>query len=179
MADNPIRTYILVGMMGAGKSAIGRSVAELSGRPYHDTDSIVQNRLGRSITQFFQIYGEEAFREHEAAALRSLEPEAMVLATGGGVVLRDDNWQQMNRLGPVLYLRVPDEVLIHRLQISRKKRPLLETEDWQATLRSILKAREPHYLKADAVLDLESEGVEEVAERAYEIFLRLESDSNR
>lgn len=177
MADTPSQTYILVGMMGAGKSAIGRAIAELSGRTYQDTDSIVQNRLGRSISQFFQVYGEDAFREHEAAAIRSLEPDEVVLATGGGVVLRDDNWEQLRRLGPVLYLNVPCEVLMSRLEISRKKRPLLATENWKETFRSILEARQDHYLKADAILETSDEGVEEVAKRAYEIFLKFEAHS--
>ncbi len=176
MSNPPLtKTLILVGMMGAGKSAIGRSLAELTGREYQDTDSLVQSRLGRSITQIFRIYGEDAFREHEAAVLRSLEPEPIVLATGGGIVLREDNWQEMRRLGPILYLRAPLPVLLERLENSRKKRPLLSSESWQETVSELLNHREPLYLKADAVLEVGNEGVDAIAKAAYEIFLRLEN----
>ena len=168
--------YILVGMMGAGKSAVGRSVAELTSRSYLDTDSLIVQRLGRTIPQIFKVYGEDAFRDHETAALRSLEPGPIILATGGGVILREANRAELRRCGISLYLRVSTDVLIQRLQISRRKRPLLEADDWQARLTAIAAEREKYYLMADAVLDIGTEGVEEVAAASAKLFREIESD---
>src|SRR5580704_4067027 len=78
------RCWILLGMMGSGKSALGRSIADLSGREFIDTDMLVQNAVCRPISQVFKLYGEAAFREHESAVLRKLVPGASVISTGGG-----------------------------------------------------------------------------------------------
>src|SRR5437588_3585265 len=103
-------------MMGAGKSAIGRSLAKLSGRTHVDTDLLLQNRLGRPIPQLFQIYGESAFRDHESSILRSLEPAESVISTGGGIVMRPSNWDELRRLGVTVFVEVEVEELIDRLQ---------------------------------------------------------------
>src|SRR5580658_4293007 len=124
------RCWILVGMMGAGKSSIGRLLAESTGRSFVDTDLILQQRLGRPISQIFQIYGEEAFRDHETSVLKGLEPSMSVISTGGGIVLRDENWAEFNRLGQTIFLDASIETLIGRLAVSKKKRPLLQVEDW-------------------------------------------------
>src|SRR5690349_9612051 len=110
------RCWILVGMMGAGKSSVGRALAEASGRPFLDTDLMLQNRLGRPITQIFQVYGEETFRDHETSILRSLEPHPAIVSTGGGIVIREANWSEMKRLGLVIYLKARPETLISRLE---------------------------------------------------------------
>lgn len=164
------RCWILVGMMGAGKSAAGRALAERSGRPFRDTDTLVQNRLGRSVSQIFSFYGEPAFRDHEHSILREMEPEPVVLATGGGIVLRDDNWTEMNRLGPVVYLRATADELVRRLDVSRRKRPLLETDDWQGRVRELLAAREERYRRADHVLDVGEGEIDDVAARLESLF---------
>ncbi len=143
------RDWILVGMMGAGKSTVGRELARLSERNFADTDSLLQNRFGRSISQIFDVYGEATFRDHEHSILKGLEPEGRVLATGGGIVLREDNWEELRRLGTTIFLETPIETLIERLAVSRKKRPLLEREDWQEALRDLYSRREPLYRKAD------------------------------
>src|SRR5690349_9779443 len=106
------RCWILLGMMGAGKSAVGRALAELSGREFVDTDLLLQQRLGRPISQLFAVYGEDAFRDHETSILRSLEPLPVVLATGGGIVVREENWSELRRLGTTIYLRATPETII-------------------------------------------------------------------
>lgn len=158
------RCWILVGMMGAGKSSVGRALAELSGRNFQDTDLLLQNRLGRSIGQLFARYGEDAFRDHETSLLRSLEPSACVLATGGGIVCRDENWRELRRLGTTVYLRAEPETLLERLEQSKKKRPLLETEDWAERLRMLLAGRAAFYCQADIAVDVDGRTVQEVAE---------------
>jgi shikimate kinase len=157
------RTWILVGMMGSGKSSVGRKLAELSGRPFQDTDLLLQNKLGRSIPQIFQIYGEDAFRDHETSVLRSLEPTGAVLATGGGIVLREANWNELRRLGTIIYLRASLETLLERLEASKKKRPLLADEGWTDRLALLLEARRSLYEMADVVVDVDNRTLEDAA----------------
>lgn len=156
-------------MMGAGKSSVGRSLAELSGRAFVDTDQLLQNRFGRSITKIFQVYGEEAFREHETSVLRSLEPGATVISTGGGVVLREENWAELRRLGTTVYLEASVETLVARLEASKKKRPLLEVDNWEDRLDELLLARLPLYRQADLTLTLGHDGVDATAAQLLEL----------
>jgi shikimate kinase len=146
------RAWILLGMMGAGKSAVGRGLAELSGRPFRDTDILLQHRFGRPVSQIFSIYGEQTFREHETSILRSLEPDAYVLATGGGIVTREENWAELRRIGTTIFLKASPETLIERLELSKKRRPLLETANWQDRATQILESRLPLYEQADIVV---------------------------
>jgi shikimate kinase len=162
------RCWILVGMMGAGKSSVGRALAELSGRSFQDTDLLLQNRLGRSIGQMFSRYGEEAFRDHETSLLRTLEPGGTVLATGGGIVCREDNWSELRRLGTTVYLHASPDTLVLRLGQSKKKRPLLETEQWEERVRTLLESRGPFYLRADMAVDVDGKSVDEVARAVLE-----------
>lgn len=158
------RSWILLGMMGAGKSAVGRSLSVLSQREFMDTDQILQVRLGRPIPQLFRIYGETMFRDHETSLLQSLEPKPIVLATGGGIVIRPENFAEIRRLGISIYLRASAETLIDRLEVSKKKRPLLDTENWEGRLREILAARLPLYEQADVVVDVDGLSVEDAAQ---------------
>ncbi len=157
------RAWILIGMMGAGKSAVGRSLAEVTGRKFVDTDQLVQRRVCHSIPNIFRIYGEEAFRSHETAVLKSLRAEPSIVSTGGGIVLREANWEELRRLGPIAYLRSSLPNLLHRLQNSQKKRPLLESEDWETRVETILEARKPLYEQADIILDVDDLEIQEAA----------------
>ncbi len=164
------RSWILIGMMGVGKSAVGRELAVRTGREFLDTDILLQNRLGRPVTQLFQIYGESAFRDHETSLLRSLEPGCAILSTGGGIVVREENWDELRRLGTTMYLKASEEQIIARLSTSKKRRPLLEVENWQGRLRNLLMQRESLYQQADLVVELVGEGIEEAADRAFAAF---------
>ncbi|HWD38315.1 MAG TPA: shikimate kinase [Fimbriimonas sp.] len=159
------RSWILLGMMGAGKSSVGRALAELSGREFFDTDLLLQHKLGRPIPQIFELYGEQAFRDHESSILRSLQPGQTVLATGGGIVCRDENWIEMRRLGATVYLKAERTTLLSRLEKSKKKRPLLADDDWQERLHALLDKRLPQYERADLVVDVDDVSIEEAAER--------------
>lgn len=152
-------------MMGAGKSAVGRSLAATTGRAFIDTDQLLQHKLGRSITQVFSIYGEDAFRDHETCILRELEPSFAVLSTGGGIVMREPNWVEMRRLGTTIFLDAEPDVLISRLSSSKKKRPLLMAEDWEERVRAILAARLDLYRRADLRISVKSESIEVAAEQ--------------
>lgn len=150
-------------MMGSGKSMVGRELARLSERPFTDTDSLLQNRFGRAINRIFDIYGEAAFRDHETSVLRSLEAEAGVLATGGGILMRPENRVELARLGKTIYLKVPEAKLVDRLTRSRRRRPLLEVENWEDRFHELLLQREEVYQQADLVFSVEAEDLSDTA----------------
>ena len=158
-------------MMGAGKSSVGRALAEISGREFMDTDLLLQNRFGRPVYQIFEVYGEEAFRQHETSVLTGLEPSNCVLATGGGIVGREANWAEMHRLGLTIYLNASLETLVARLECSKKKRPLLLEDTWPDRVEALLAQRRPLYERADIVVPVESDDVKGIASRVYEAIL--------
>ena len=160
--------WILLGMMGAGKSSVGRALAELSGREFVDTDILLQHRFGRPVHQIFSVYGEDAFRHHETSVLKSLEPAAVVLATGGGIVTREANWVELRRLGKTIYLNASLDTLVARLEASKKKRPLLMTEAWPERVESLLEQRRTLYEQADIVVEVDSEDVRGLAGRVLQ-----------
>lgn len=160
---------ILIGMMGSGKSTVGMELARLLDAPFYDTDKLLEHRLGRPVRQWFQIYGEQAFREHETLMLKSIEGPDGVLATGGGIVLREDNWAELRRLGTTVFIDVEEEVLKHRLTVTKRKRPLLETPDWEEKFHEIINSRRPIYERADHVVKVGHEELVEVAARIKEI----------
>lgn len=163
------RAWILVGMMGVGKSTTGQHMARLTGREHLDTDRMLVRKLGRPIPQLFQLYGESTFRDHESTLLREIETGPRVISTGGGIVLREQNWDEMRRLGITLYLDAPFDVLVARLAASRKRRPLLQGEGMEAKVEQILEARLPLYRQADLIVpigDLNAEAAAQLALRA-------------
>lgn len=149
-------------MMGSGKTTVGKMVAERLDIPFMDTDSILQQRLGRPTAQLFKMYGEQNFRDHETAVLRSLEPMQAVLATGGGIVIRDANWVELKRLGHVVYLDVAADQVAKRLEASKRKRPLLEREDWKEFLVNLMEQRRSMYQKADSTIVVQDDDFEKV-----------------
>lgn len=159
---------ILIGMMGVGKSTLGKELADQLGWEFKDTDKLLSYRLGRSIPQMFSIYGEDAFRQHETSILRGLEPGPFVLATGGGIVTREENWTELRRLGKVVYIDVPTDILVARLAVSKKRRPLLETEDPEAKIRELLESRRALYEQADLRVVIEHEEIPEAATKIRE-----------
>ncbi len=157
--------WILIGMMGAGKSTIGHLLAEQTGREFVDIDRLIEKRLGRPISQFFQHYGEEAFRDHETSIIKTLASGPTVVATGGGAILRQENWDHFHSIGKLIYLRSEPAELIRRLQTSKKKRPLLNTENWEATLIALLESRKEQYEQADIIINVDDSQQDEIVER--------------
>jgi len=166
-------------MMGAGKSSIGRTLAELTGRRFVDTDLILQQRLGRPISQIFQIYGEDAFREHESNVIRSLEPDECVISTGGGAILRPENWTEFKRLGFTIFLDATLETLIDRLTASKKKRPLLQVDNWEDRARLLLESRTSIYSQADIVVRVDDVDLQLGAKRVLDAIRQYELNSDR
>ncbi|MGN2392859.1 shikimate kinase AroK [Pelomicrobium sp. G1] len=150
----PSRNIFLVGMMGAGKSTVGKLLARHLGKTFLDTDHEIRRRTGVEIPVIFEIEGEEGFRAREAAVLRELtQREDVVLATGGGAVLRPENRALLKARGAVIYLRGSVEELWART-LHDRNRPLLQTADPKARLDELLRERDPLYREvADLVVD--------------------------
>ena len=139
---------VLIGFMGSGKSSIGRLIAGRLGFQYVDTDALLVQRTGREIPEIFRREGEEHFRDLETAVLESLTPlQRCVIATGGGVVLRERNRELLRELGFVVLLTASEDVIFER--VSRNaRRPLLQTPNPRATVAALLAARQPAYAAA-------------------------------
>ncbi len=149
------RTVALVGMMGAGKSAIGRRLAAQLGVPFKDADSEIESAAGCSIAQIFQRYGEPAFRDGERKVLARLLTEAPhVLATGGGAFMDPTTRERLKHSAVTIWLRAPVDVLLARTG-RKESRPLLRGGDPRETLERLLKERTPVYEQADHTVDSE------------------------
>jgi shikimate kinase len=139
----------LVGMMGAGKSSVGRPLAEALGYRFLDADTALEQAAGRPIPEIFASDGEEGFRELETAVLDGIASwHSLVVATGGGVVTRPVNWGHL-RQGVVIWLDAPEELLLQRLRADPTPRPLLAQANPSARLAALLEARRPLYAQAD------------------------------
>jgi len=135
----------LVAMPGAGKTTVGRLLAKQLRLPFVDTDHEIEHRLGMSIKDYFLQHGESAFRDMEQVVMAELaNGRPMVLATGGGVVLREANREVMQRHCTVVYMRFAPEELYRRLRHDRK-RPLLQVPDPLRKLRELFRERDPLY----------------------------------
>ena len=139
------KSIIFVGPMGAGKTTIGRQVAKVLGRKFFDSDKEIEKRTGASIPLIFELEKEEGFRKRESAMIEELaSKEDIVLATGGGAVLNEQNRKILTNHGIVIYLCAPVEQLVKRTA-KDKNRPLLQTDDPKKTIRDLLEARDPLY----------------------------------
>ena len=136
----------LVGPMGAGKSTIGKQLANILGRPFFDIDVEIVKSTGADIQWIFDMEGEEGFRQRESAMLlRTIASSTpSVIATGGGIVLRSDNRNAMVDAGKVVYLWVTKQQLYERTERD-KKRPLLQVEDRKSTIDLLYEQRDPLY----------------------------------
>ncbi len=155
----------LVGMMGAGKSAVGRPLAEALGYRFIDADSALEQAAGRPIPELFASEGEAGFRELETAVLDGIACwHSLVVATGGGVVTRPVNWGHLHQ-GVVVWLDAPEAMLLQRLRADPTPRPLLTQTDPAARLAALLQERRPLYSQADLWVAQEGDEPPEVVAR--------------
>ena len=135
----------LVGLMGAGKTTVGRQLARRLGRRFYDSDHEIVARTGVAIPTIFEIEGEEGFRRRESQTIAELASTSdIVLATGGGVVLNSENRRLLHDSGWVVYLNVPPGMLFERTRHDRN-RPLLRVEDPLGKLEELHAMRDPLY----------------------------------
>jgi shikimate kinase len=163
--DHGARSIVLIGMMGAGKSSVGRCLERRTGLQRFDIDDLVVAHVGRSIPQIFTEFGEAHFRDAETDVLAALNPrQSAIVVTGGGVVLRRANVSQLKRLGLVVWLDANEEVLLDRAT-RRRDRPLLERADPKSAVAKLISERAPLYAAvADLRIDTSSLTHEQVSE---------------
>lgn len=170
------RSLYLVGMMGSGKSSTGRPLAEKLGYGFVDSDSVIEQLAGCSIPEIFQRDGEAGFRDLETQVLSAIsERHSLVVATGGGVVTRSENWGVMHQ-GIVIWLDVEREQLLKRLEADSTPRPLLQEADPAQALDRILNARRPQYSEADLTVVIAEETPDVVADGILQLLPNLIQD---
>jgi shikimate kinase len=144
------RSIVLIGMMGVGKSSIGRRLGLRLGVPFVDADTEIEKAAGMSIADIFARHGEAYFRSGEARVIaRLLEGGPQILATGGGAIMNADTRAAIKAKGVSIWLDAEFDVLMRRINKRKSERPLLQTADPAATLRQLLNERGPIYAQAD------------------------------
>ncbi|MDP3877300.1 MAG: shikimate kinase AroK [Methylobacter sp.] len=144
----------LVGLMGAGKTTIGRQLARALSVPFYDSDKAIEERTGVDIPTIFEFEGEEGFRDREQKMIEQLtQMQGIVLATGGGAILRDENRRLLKENGFIVYLQCSVERILERTRRDTQ-RPLLKTDNPRDRIESLFEQREPLYLScADFKID--------------------------
>ncbi len=164
-AANPPRTLVLVGLMGAGKTSVGRRLAKRLDLPFVDTDEEIVRSAGLSVEQIFERFGEQAFREAERRVIaRLLTEDSKVLATGGGAFLDDTTQATIAARATSVWLRATLDVLYQRT-VGRRHRPLLNAGDPRETLARLMEARYPVYALADIIVDSEDGPIDQTVDR--------------
>ena len=148
-----MKSIILLGYMGAGKTTIGHALAKDLGVQFYDLDWYIEMRFHKTVAQIFEERGEEGFRTIERNLLHEVcEFEDVIISAGGGTPCFFDNIDYMNAQGTTIYLQVPHERLLTRLKIAKSRRPLLKDksdEEISSFITEKMQQREPFYLKAD------------------------------
>ncbi len=159
-----MKHVILTGFMGAGKTTVGELLARRLGCAFFDTDRLIEEEAGMSVSQIFEIRGEEAFRGLETAILKKpwTQQEDWVLSVGGGLPMREENRKLLKSIGRVAYLRVCRDTVLQRLA-GDTSRPLLSGTDVKGRVDSLLKVRGPLYEDgADLVVDVDEKTPEAI-----------------
>jgi len=157
------QNIFLIGPMGAGKTTMGRQIAKRLNMHFEDSDHAIEAHTGVDIALIFEKEGEAGFRKRESAIIDELtQQQQLVLATGGGAVLNKENRQYLKNRGLVIYLHSDIRHLLERVKHD-KKRPLLQTADPAATLKNIMKVREPLYREtADIIINTGQQSIRAV-----------------
>ena len=163
------RNIFLIGPMGAGKSTIGRHLADELHMEFYDSDQEIERRTGADIAWVFDIEGEEGFRRREESVINELtELQGIVLATGGGSIKSRDNRNRLSARGIVVYLQTSIDKQFARTQRD-KKRPLLQNDDPRSTLESLAEERNPLYEEiADFTIRTDEQSARSVANQIVE-----------
>ena len=172
-AKRPSGNIFLVGMMGAGKTTVGKLLAQHSGKTFVDSDEEIQRRTGVTIPHIFDVEGEAGFRQREANVIQALvKLDNIVLATGGGAVLSEQNRDALRCNGIVVYLKSSVHDLWQRTRHDHN-RPLLQTADPRARLKDLYEQRDPLYTQvADLIVPTGKQSV-------HSLVLQLQQELNR
>jgi len=171
-----MRTIILTGFMGAGKSRVGKELAKKLSILYIDTDKLIEQKSGRKIKDIFKEHGEAYFRELECEVIRGLPVnQSLIISIGGGAIVNGENLKKLQQLGIIIWLKVSPQEIYKRLKKARKKRPLLALEsvpelEYIENITKILLTREPYYHKADYQIETDNKTIREILEELLNIF---------
>lgn len=161
------RTVVLVGLMGAGKSHIGRRLAVRLGLPFLDADAEIEAAAGTTIEDIFERHGEAAFRDGERRVIfRLLDGPVHVLAAGGGAFIDEETHKKIRQCAISVWLRADLELLLSRVA-RRDNRPLLKTGDPRAVLQDLIAKRDPIYAEADIIVDTTDGPAGPTVDRVY------------
>ena len=165
-----IQNLALIGFMGTGKSSIGRILASQLGFDFIDTDALIEERTGKSVTDIFEQNGEPAFRKIERSLVKELGGKTgIVISTGGGLAANAENLSALKETALVVCLWAAPETIWERVR-HQTHRPLLRDPDPLAKIRSLLAAREPFYKQADVLINTELRPMREVAQQVLHHF---------
>lgn len=146
----------LLGFMGSGKSTVAPLLANRLKRAFFDSDDWIEKQAGKSITEIFHDFGEDYFRNLESEAIKIISKmDNLVVALGGGAILRPENWIKIKDSGVTIYLKCSPEVIFNRIKGQQEIRPLLMGEAHQKLnkIRTLLAEREPYYSQADLIIN--------------------------
>ena len=159
-----VKNLVLVGFMGSGKSCIGRKTARALDFQFVDTDELIERRMGKTVSDIFARYGETFFRDLEKHVMREFAGRSrLVIATGGGSVLADENWGSWRRNGIIILLHVDAETA-HQRTRHHAHRPLLQGTDALVRIKTLLAQRANRYTKADSAVDTVGRTCDEVVD---------------
>jgi len=166
------KTVVMIGMMGAGKTAVGTVLARLIGVPFVDSDAKIEEAANMTIAEIFETYGEAFFRRKESQVLsRLLDGKPSILSTGGGAFLQADNRDMIAARGLAVWLKADSELLWARVK-HKDTRPLLQVSDPKATLIDLLSKREPFYKTAGLSVEADANySVQDMAEQVLQSLL--------
>ncbi|MEA3507132.1 MAG: shikimate kinase [Elusimicrobiota bacterium] len=167
---------VLTGMMGSGKSTVGKKLASRLNFNYIDTDDMIEEQVGKSINEIFEKAGQEAFRRLEKDSVRLVALlDGYVISAGGGVVTDRENIKELKKKSVIVYLAASPEVLYERLK-KKNNRPLLKVNDPLAKLKEILKERRKEYSKADITVETSGKKPSRIAGEIIEKVEELKKD---
>ena len=171
-----MKKVYLVGYMGCGKSAIGKRISFAAKLPFYDMDTEIEKKMGLSIPEIFEQYGEAYFRDLETEFLRSFRDEYCIIATGGGVAMRKENREIMRATGLVFFLNAPFRDIWRRIATDRN-RPIVQQSS-RAELEALYNARKPYYLNsAHFKVETERRSLRDITTYIVFQITRLQGDS--
>ncbi len=164
------KNIVLIGLMGSGKSTLGKHIAQKTGKEFLDTDELIVQKAGKPISKIFEEDGEMVFRDLEAEIIEEASNKHdCVISTGGGAVLRDENIENLKKSGILFFLKASPETLYERVK-DDDSRPLLKGDNPVGILRRILTARTPYYERADFRVNTENLSVEQGCEEILRLY---------
>jgi shikimate kinase len=170
-----MRAIYLTGFMGSGKTTIGRALSEKLGIPVIDTDEWIENKVGKSIPAIFADEGEQRFRQYELEILKQLPIKDVIITTGGGMVISQENREWMKKHGILIFLSCSLDIIFERLQ-SDSNRPLFSRD--REKMKELYEKRLPYYLEATFTIETSNKTIEEIVTEIVRMIKKQEGGDN-